>query len=125
MPSDEQIEVILGQYRPAPPSAELRHRILNAAIAQSPKPIFRWLAVAAVLAACLTLDLATQAVKQQTASILGYTKYQWTPQAEEMVALIGNDTSARDFIAMRLATSDFSSFSLIRPAIPQTSGELQ
>ncbi len=109
MDNNEQLESVLRQYRPAEPPDDLRRKILGTGSRPNPeKPIFRWVALAAILMFSISLDLATNAVTRSNMKSTGIGKVTWTPQAEEMIRLIDNKERGREYIELRLAAGDFS-----------------
>ena len=126
MDNNEQLESVLRQYCPVEPPDHLRQKILETGSRQNPeKPIFRWMALAAILMFGISLDLATYTVTRSNMKNTGIGKVAWTPQAEEMARLIDDRECGREYIELRLAAGDFSGDSQSPISNAHISGALQ
>ena len=100
-------------FRPAGPSSDLRQRVLAAAqagqLARSRRP-WRpspfWLAIAAMLVLAAGLHRAADNLMARTTRTVGLGPAIWTESADEAASLLGNDATARAYVALGLMASN-------------------
>jgi len=91
-PHEHEIEGVLRRYRPIGPPADLRDRVLRAALPGRPwRTAAGWLAAAAVIGLSIGLHLATERALRETAVAAGWGRVEWTSAAEEAARMLGAD----------------------------------